>query len=105
MDEIPNGSTVLADKAYDADERVREKLAEKKCTAVIPPRSNRNNPSTYDTDIYKGSSNEKRCIYFFGLFKQGDNFFSRTMLFCFQHIDVLFIQREQGYFSTGNGEG
>lgn len=53
MDEIPNGSTVLADKAYDADERVREKLAEKKCTAVIPPRSNRNNPSTYDKDIYK----------------------------------------------------
>lgn len=53
MDEIPDGSYVLADKAYDADERVRKKLKEKKCTAVIPPRSNRNNPAQYDQEIYK----------------------------------------------------
>lgn len=53
MDEIPDGSHVLADKAYDADERVREKLKEKNCTAVIPPRSNRNNPAQYDQEIYK----------------------------------------------------
>ena len=53
MDEIPNGSIMLADKAYDADERVRDKLKAKKCTAVIPPRSNRNNPAPYDEEIYK----------------------------------------------------
>ena len=53
IDEIPNGSAVLADKAYDADERVRQKLEEKGCMAVIPPKSNRKNPSDYDKDIYK----------------------------------------------------
>ena len=53
VDEIPNGSVVLADKAYDADERVRHKLKQKKCTAVIPPKSNRNNPAQYDKEIYK----------------------------------------------------
>ncbi len=42
---------LLADKAYDADERVRYKLAEKGCMAVIPSKSNRKNPSSYDKNI------------------------------------------------------
>ena len=53
MDEIPEGSHVLADKAYDADECVRKKLKQKKCIAVIPPKSNRNYPEYYDKEIYK----------------------------------------------------
>lgn len=53
MDEITKAAAVLADKAYDADERMRDKLKERGCIAVIPPRSNRNNPATYDKDIYK----------------------------------------------------
>lgn len=53
IDEITKADTVLADKAYDADERMRDKLNKKGCTAVIPPRSNRNNPAKYDKDIYK----------------------------------------------------
>ncbi|WP_161630390.1 transposase [Holospora undulata] len=32
---------VLADKAYDTDERGRRKLKEKGCKAVIPPKKNR----------------------------------------------------------------
>lgn len=32
---------------------MRDKLNEKGCTAVIPPRSNRNTPAKYDKDIYK----------------------------------------------------
>lgn len=53
IDEIPNGSAVLADKAYDADERVRKKLKAKECTIVIPSKSNRKNPEQYDKEIYK----------------------------------------------------
>jgi transposase len=53
MDEITKADSALADKAYDADERVRKKLKDKGCTAVIPPKKNRINPSDYDKDLYK----------------------------------------------------
>jgi len=53
MDEITKAKAVLADKAYDADERVRHKLQEKGCTAVIPSKKNRVNPIDYDKDLYK----------------------------------------------------
>jgi len=44
---------LLADKAYDAQERVRDKLKEKRCIPVIPSRSNPKNPHPYDKDTYK----------------------------------------------------
>jgi transposase len=53
MNEITKADAVLADKAYDADERVRQKLLEKGCIAVIPAKSNRINPLSYDKDLYK----------------------------------------------------
>jgi transposase len=53
MDEITKAGALLADKAYDADERVRQKLIEKGCIAVIPPKSNRKTPSSYDKHVYK----------------------------------------------------
>jgi transposase len=45
---------VIADKGFDADERVIEPLAQSGKTAVIPPRSNRKNPRDrdYDRDLY-----------------------------------------------------
>ena len=53
MDEMIKGDAVLADKAYDADERVRQKLQGKGCIAVITPRKNRLYPSDYDQELYK----------------------------------------------------
>lgn len=53
MNEITKADALLADKAYDADERVRHKLTEKGCIAVIPSKSNRINPASYDKDVYK----------------------------------------------------
>jgi transposase len=53
MDQLTQADAVLADKAYDADQRVREKLAEKGCQAIIPPKRNRLNPADYDKDLYK----------------------------------------------------
>lgn len=67
MEEITKAEAVLADKAYDADERVRYKLQGKGCTAVIPPKKNRLAPADYDKDLYKG-----RCLIenFFAKLKQ-----------------------------------
>lgn len=42
---------VLADKAFDADE-LRQNIAQRGAKAVIPPRSNRNTPASYDRDQY-----------------------------------------------------
>ena len=44
---------LLADKAYDADERVIEPLEAAGKTAVIPPKKNRKNPRTYDKALYE----------------------------------------------------
>ena len=44
---------LLADKAYDADERVRKRLEAKKCMPVIPSKSNRKVPYDYDKHLYK----------------------------------------------------
>ena len=45
--------TLIADKAFDAEERVIKPLAAAGKTAVIPPRQNRTAPRAYDRDLYK----------------------------------------------------
>lgn len=45
--------TLLADKAYDAEQRVIDLLGDAGKTAVIPPRSNRKTQRTYDKAAYK----------------------------------------------------
>ena len=47
------GKALLADKAYDADERVRQRLVHQKCEAVIPSKSNRKQPYPYDKHLYQ----------------------------------------------------
>jgi transposase len=44
---------VIADKGYDADERVLQPLAQAGKTAVIPPRANRKNQRAYDRERYQ----------------------------------------------------
>ena len=44
---------LIADKAFDADERVLEPLAAAGKAAVIPPRANRRSPRSFDRDLYK----------------------------------------------------
>lgn len=48
-----NTDTVLADKAYDADQRVIERLKQQGKTAVIPPKRNRKTSRDYDRELYK----------------------------------------------------
>ena len=45
--------TVIADKAYDADERVIRPLQQAGKAFVIAPRSNRQNPREYDRELYQ----------------------------------------------------
>src|SRR3954470_30822 len=45
--------TLIADKAFDADQRGLEPLAKAGKTAVIPPRKTRKTPRAFDTDLYK----------------------------------------------------
>jgi transposase len=44
---------VIADKGYDADQRVLQPLAQAGKTAVIPPKANRKEQRTYDRERYK----------------------------------------------------
>ena len=60
--------TLIADKAFDADQRVLEPLAEASKTAVIPPRNTRTTPRAFDTDLY-----EARHLI--------ENFFAKLKLF------------------------
>ena len=50
---LVQANIILADKAYDADERVLLPLALAGKTAVIPPKSNRKIQREYDKEIYK----------------------------------------------------
>ena len=46
-------SVFIADKAYDADERVINRLLTAGIEPVIPPKANRKTPRDYDKDLYK----------------------------------------------------
>ena len=51
---LPNleAAALLADKAYDADERVLALLQKAGKTAIIPPKRNRKEQRDYDKDLY-----------------------------------------------------
>ena len=52
IDEI-DAAALLADKAYDAEDRVLKRLETKKCKAVIPAKSMRKEQRTYDRVLYQ----------------------------------------------------
>jgi transposase len=48
-----SAGSVLADRAYDAEDRVLKPLKEAGCEAVIPPKKSRIPPRSYDKTLYK----------------------------------------------------
>ena len=58
---------VIADKGYDADERVLQPLAQAGKTAVIPPKANRKEQRAYDRERYH---TRHRIEHFFCQLKQ-----------------------------------
>ena len=59
---------LIADRAFDADSRVLDRLAAAGKSAVIPPRPNRSTPRQFDRELYK----ERHLI---------ENFFCRLKQF------------------------
>ena len=53
MGVLSQADAVIGDRAYDAKERVRRKLAENACVAVIPSQARRKEPPPYDKELYK----------------------------------------------------
>lgn len=51
--EALKADALLADKAYDATERVLQRLEAQNCEAVIPPKANRKESRSYDKALYK----------------------------------------------------
>lgn len=47
---------LLADKAYDADARVRDKLEDRDILAVIPSKANRKEPIEYDKHFIQSTA-------------------------------------------------
>ena len=75
--------TVIADKAYDADQRVINPLQERGIEVVIPPKSNRTVQRMYDVELYK----DRHLI---------ENFFSkikhyRAIATRYDKLDVTFL--------------
>ena len=52
-DLVKHVQALLADKAYDAQERVLDVLEQAEVTSVIPPKANRTQPRAYDTHLYQ----------------------------------------------------
>jgi transposase len=64
---IMRADTLIADKAFDADERLIKPLAAAGKAVVIPPRAHRKEPRSFDRHIYK----ERHLIeIFFAKLKQ-----------------------------------
>ena len=61
-----NPGAVIADKGYDAD-HLRDAIDDMGAEAVIPPRSNRKTPRTYDKALYRERNLAER---FFNKLKQ-----------------------------------
>ena len=53
---------VLADKAYDAQERVLDVLEKAGVTIVIPPKTNRPQPRAYDKHLYRARHLIENCF-------------------------------------------
>ena len=58
---------LIADKAFDAEERVLRPLEKAGKAAVIPPKGHRKEPRPYDRDLYKA---RHLIEYFFAKLKQ-----------------------------------
>ena len=66
LSDLQPGQQVLADKTYDAD-WIRELIWEQGAQAVIPSKSNRKTPKTFDKTAYKQRNHIER---FFGKLKK-----------------------------------
>jgi transposase len=61
LKDLPEGTSLLADRGYDAD-WIRELIYQRKSKPVIPPKSNRRNFIYYSKKQYKKRNLVERCF-------------------------------------------
>ena len=61
LQDLPKGTSLLADRGYDAD-WIRELIEDQDCTPVIPPKSNRIDDIPFSRRKYKKRNLVERCI-------------------------------------------
>ena len=61
LQDLPKGTSILADRGYDAD-WIRAKIKDQDCIAVIPPKSNRRDEIPFSKHKYKKRNLVERCI-------------------------------------------
>ena len=61
LQDLPKGTSLLADRGYDAD-WIREMIEDQDCTPVIPPKSNRREEIPFSKRKYKKRNLVERCI-------------------------------------------
>ena len=58
---LPDAEVLIADKGYDSD-RFRTAPAQRAITPCIPGRTNRNQPISYDAELYKRRNRIERMV-------------------------------------------
>ena len=61
LQDLPKGTSLLADRGYDAD-WIREMIEDQNCTPVIPPKSNRREEIPFSKRKYRKRNLVERCI-------------------------------------------
>ena len=61
LQDLPKGTSLLADRGYDAD-WIREMIEDQDCTPVIPPKSNRIDDIPNSKRKYKRRNLIERCV-------------------------------------------
>ena len=61
LQDLPKGTSLLADRGYDAD-WIREMIEDQDCTPVIPPKSNRIGDIPFSKRKYRKRNLVERCI-------------------------------------------
>lgn len=61
LQDLPRGTSVLADKGYDAD-WIRDMIEDQNCTPVIPPKSNRTGEIAFSRRKCRKRNLVERCI-------------------------------------------
>lgn len=61
LQDLPQGTSLLADRGYDAD-WIRELIEDQNCTPVIPPKSNRTEEIPFSRRKYRKRNLVERCI-------------------------------------------
>ena len=61
LQDLPKGTSLLADRGYDAD-WIREMIEDQNCTPVMPPKSNRREEIPFSKRMFKKCNLIVRCI-------------------------------------------